>query len=147
MVRHVENASGECRQTVTDRTPPARGRATHVIAFSPTPCLDGLQSVSQQQWHSGRRSGRFGSRPLPPAPGSTASQEGVVITIAHRLSTVLDADQIIVLENGHVRDAGTHHDFLARDTLYREFITALRINKHRPYPGRNVGAVRRSRSA
>lgn len=59
----------------------------------------------------------------------------MVITIAHRLSTVLDADQIIVLENGHVRDTGTHHDLLARDTLYRECITALRINTHRPYPG------------
>ena len=96
MVRHVDNASGERMQPVTDRTPPARGRATHVIAFSPTPCLDGLRSVSQQQWHSDRHSGRFGSRRLPPASGSTASQEGVVITIAHGLSTVLDADQIIV---------------------------------------------------
>jgi len=43
---------------------------------------------------------------------------------------VLDADQIIVLENGHVRDAGTHHDLLARDTRYQEFITALRIHAH-----------------
>lgn len=42
----------------------------------------------------------------------------MIITIEHRLPTVLDADQIIVLENGHVRDAETHHDFLARDTLY-----------------------------
>lgn len=86
---------------------------------SPTPCLDGLRSVSQQQWQSACHSERFGSHPLPPASGSTASQDGVVITIAHRLPTVLDADQIIVLENGHVRDAGTHHDFLASDTLYR----------------------------
>lgn len=59
---------------------------------------------------------------------ATASREDAVVTIAHRLSTVLDADQIIVLENGGVRDAGTHRELLTRDTLYQEFITALRIH-------------------
>lgn len=59
---------------------------------------------------------------------ATASREGAVVTIAHRLSTVLDADQIVVLENGSVRDAGTHRELLNRDTLYQEFITALRIH-------------------
>ena len=59
---------------------------------------------------------------------ATASREGAVVTIAHRLSTVLDADQIIVLDNGGVRDAGTHRELLNRDTLYQEFITALRIH-------------------
>ncbi len=59
---------------------------------------------------------------------ATASREGAVVTIAHRLSTVLDADQIIVLENGQVRDAGTHRDLLSRDTLYQEFISALHIH-------------------
>ncbi|OFT22697.1 ABC transporter permease [Arthrobacter sp. HMSC08H08] len=59
---------------------------------------------------------------------ATASWEGAVVTIAHRLSTVLDADQIIVLENGQVRDAGTHRDLLSRDTLYQEFISALHIH-------------------
>ncbi|RLP09684.1 ABC transporter ATP-binding protein [Propionibacterium australiense] len=59
---------------------------------------------------------------------ATASREGAVVTIAHRLSTVLDADQIIVLEDGVLRDIGTHRDLLIRDTLYRELITALRIH-------------------
>ena len=58
---------------------------------------------------------------------ATASKEGAVVTIAHRLSTVLDADQIILLDNGHVRDTGTHGELLTRDSLYQEFITALRI--------------------
>lgn len=57
-----------------------------------------------------------------------ASRDGAVVTIAHRLSTVLDADQIVVLEHGRIRDAGTHADLLARDELYREFIAALRIH-------------------
>ena len=41
-----------------------------------------------------------------------------VITIAHRLSTVVDADQIIVLEDGHVTEQGTHDELLAREGRY-----------------------------
>jgi len=41
-----------------------------------------------------------------------------VITIAHRLSTVVDADLIIVLEQGHVTEQGTHDALLALDGRY-----------------------------
>ncbi|WKG06918.1 ABC transporter ATP-binding protein [Nocardia sp. PE-7] len=59
---------------------------------------------------------------------SAIAGNGAVITIAHRLSTVIDADQIIVFDHGHVRNRGTHHELLERDELYRKFVTALRIN-------------------
>ncbi len=52
---------------------------------------------------------------------------GAVITIAHRLSTVLDADQIVVLEDGRVRARGRHETLLAEDALYADLVTALRI--------------------
>ncbi|MEV6675756.1 ABC transporter ATP-binding protein [Streptomyces erythrochromogenes] len=42
-----------------------------------------------------------------------------VISIAHRISTVQDADRIVVLENGRVRATGTHTRLLAEDALYR----------------------------
>lgn len=63
-----------------------------------------------------------------------ASHQGVVVTIAHRLSTVLDADRIVVLEDGGVRDVGTHGELVERDALYRELVTALRIHTSQDVP-------------
>ena len=48
-----------------------------------------------------------------------AAGEGrTVLTIAHRLSTVAEADQIVVLEQGEVIERGTHEDLLARGGRY-----------------------------
>ncbi|AQA25595.1 ABC transporter family protein [Rhodococcus sp. MTM3W5.2] len=55
------------------------------------------------------------------------SQTGSVVTIAHRLSTVIDADTILVMEHGRVRARGTHLELMESDQLYRELVTALRI--------------------
>ncbi|BCL17376.1 ABC transporter ATP-binding protein [Micromonospora sagamiensis] len=58
--------------------------------------------------------------------------DGAVVTIAHRLSTVLDADRIVVLEDGRVRAQGTHAELLAGDDLYRRLVEALRIAAEEP---------------
>lgn len=52
---------------------------------------------------------------------------GAVVTIAHRLSTVLDADRIVVVEDGRIRAQGTHDTLFATDELYRSLVEALRI--------------------
>lgn len=46
------------------------------------------------------------------------SQNRTTLVIAHRLSTVIDADEIIVLEKGEIAERGCHNDLLALDGLY-----------------------------
>ena len=47
------------------------------------------------------------------------SEGRTAIAIAHRLSTVLKADQIIVMDRGEIREMGTHRQLLETSTLYR----------------------------
>ncbi len=55
---------------------------------------------------------------------ATASRDRALLVVAHRLSTVRDSDQIVVLEAGQVVAVGTHDELVETDPLYRELATA-----------------------
>jgi ATP-binding cassette subfamily B protein len=44
------------------------------------------------------------------------------VVIAHRLSTVRDADRVVVLDGGKVVQAGPHEALVAEDGLYRRLV-------------------------
>lgn len=45
-----------------------------------------------------------------------------VVVVAHRLSTVKDADNIIVLDKGHIAEEGTHQELTARQGIYYQLV-------------------------
>ena len=68
----------------------------------------------------------------------TLAKGRTLLVIAHRLSTVRDADQIVVLDGGRVEDIGTHEELLKRGGRYAGFV-AQRENAR----GWRIGAGRK----
>lgn len=50
------------------------------------------------------------------------AQDRAVLVVAHRISTVQNADHIVLLDNSGVADSGTHTELLARSTTYRDLV-------------------------
>jgi len=48
----------------------------------------------------------------------------MVLSIAHRLNTVRDADRILVLDSGRIREQGQHAELIEADGLYRRMVMA-----------------------
>ncbi|HYO71009.1 MAG TPA: ATP-binding cassette domain-containing protein, partial [Archangium sp.] len=55
---------------------------------------------------------------------SLASLQCTRVIIAHRLSTVVDADLILVMDEGHLVEAGRHQELLLRGGIYAELVRA-----------------------
>ncbi|PZA20510.1 ABC transporter ATP-binding protein [Modestobacter versicolor] len=55
---------------------------------------------------------------------AAAAADRALLVVAHRLSTVIDSDQIVVLDGGRVVAVGTHAELVDTDPLYRELATA-----------------------
>lgn len=54
-------------------------------------------------------------------------QNRTCIVIAHRLSTVQHADEIIVLEKGNIMERGTHTELLAKNGLYKKLVEMQQV--------------------
>jgi len=55
---------------------------------------------------------------------SNLAQNKTVITVAHRLSSVIGADRIIFLKNGEIVEMGSHDELMARDGFYKKMYEA-----------------------
>jgi ABC-type multidrug transport system, ATPase and permease components len=51
------------------------------------------------------------------------TQNKTIIIIAHRLATIENADQILVVDQGHIVQQGTHSQLVQKEGLYRRFIS------------------------
>ena len=52
---------------------------------------------------------------------SALTRGKTIITIAHRLATIQNADQILVVDDGRIAERGTHEELLSQNSLYKRF--------------------------
>src|SRR4029078_5890240 len=81
------------------------------VLADPPPCLD---AISEEIVFAALRRLRAGR---------------TTIVIAHRLSTVRDADRILVLDGGEIAAQGRHEDLLKSSRLYRRMCARLSVGK------------------
>ncbi len=62
------------------------------------------------------------------------ARDRTTLVIAHRLSTVVDADEIIVLRDGQIAERGSHAALLARDGVYAQMWAMQAAEQEEPEP-------------
>ena len=52
------------------------------------------------------------------------TKEKTILMIAHRLKTVRNADNILVIDKGRIVQSGTHEELMKSDGIYRRFVNS-----------------------
>ncbi|AZZ42044.1 ABC transporter ATP-binding protein [Acidipropionibacterium jensenii] len=60
---------------------------------------------------------------------SSLAADRTLIVIAHRLHTIIDADQLLVLDGGRVVECGSHAELIAREGLYHDMWQAYQASR------------------
>ena len=55
------------------------------------------------------------------------TREKTILMIAHRLKTVRNADQILVVDKGRIVQQGKHEELMQTDGIYRRFVDAREL--------------------
>ena len=55
------------------------------------------------------------------------TKKKTILMIAHRLKTVRDADQIVVVDQGKIAEQGTHASLMRKNGIYRRFVDARKL--------------------
>ena len=89
--------------------------------------LEIARALVAQPVGAGARRGDERARPETEKPidGNLRRRGCTCLIVAHRLSTIRDADEIIVLERGKVVERGTHDELLAAGGRYAELVGSL----------------------
>lgn len=52
------------------------------------------------------------------------SKNASILLVSQRISTIMDADEIIVLDDGKIIDKGSHNDLINRCDVYSEIVSS-----------------------
>ena len=58
-----------------------------------------------------------------------SSGQQTVVVVAHRLSTIRDADEIIVMQKGEVMERGNHDELLRLNGVYKNLVSRQLVNE------------------